>query len=684
MSLVHTVTSSLLRKANVASSSRSTGTLPAISGFRRVALAVLTSGLLQAGSSVAAGTEAPRVQVQAVVDAFCGAPRLRLPLSPDQDQASVLEAADDLFGSEWQPLIQLAPGSGHHDWMDSEARSRARRFYRMRQVSRPPLLQMPNFRLTDHLGESHELFREGDARGVVLVATSAATLAADWSALRPLAAAGATNGMVYWMLAPTDARSAVAAAAAAAGVTVPVLDDDARLVTRSYGITRAGEAVAIDWATATVFYRGAVEEDCNPGSASAARTTPLADAVTRFLSDRSPAVEFVRSTGPALALGTPKVADYRTEIAPLLREKCQTCHRPGDIGSWAITNHASVADRTFSIRANLMEGLMPPWHADPSHGAFENDMNLSPAERETLVGWLDAGAPRGVGADPLAEPAGQPGTWPLGTPDLVLRLPRQNIPARGEVPYSYLFVTNSLPTNRWIRAAAVRPGNPSVVHHALVFQVVPGTLSQMLAQVNAIQGGLAGYFAAFVPGMKQSFYPPDTGKLLAGRGILVFQMHYTPNGTATTDASEIGLYLSDRAPASELKTSAAYNTAIDIQPGQKDYRIQGERTFATAVDVRELSPHMHYRGNSMRFEAVLPDGSVRTLLNVPKYDFAWQALYRLAEPVRLPAGSRLRIQGTFDNSRWNPFNPNAASRVGFGEQTDDEMFIGYVNYTEAR
>jgi hypothetical protein len=441
--------------------------------------------------------------------------------------------------------------------------------------------------------------------------------------------------------------------------------------------------VAIDWATATVFYRGAVEEDCNPGSASAARTTPLADAVTRFLSDRSPAVEFVRSTGPALALGTPKVADYRTEIAPLLREKCQTCHRPGDIGSWAITNHASVADRTFSIRANLMEGLMPPWHADPSHGAFENDMNLNPAERETLVGWLDAGAPRGAGADPLAEPAGQPGTWPLGTPDLVLRLPRQNIPARGEVPYSYLFVTNSLPTNRWIRAAAVRPGNPSVVHHALVFQVVPGTLSQMLAQVNAIQGGLAGYFAAFVPGMKQSFYPPGTGKLLAGRGILVFQMHYTPNGTATTDASEIGLYLSDRAPASELKTSAAYNTAIDIQPGQKGYRIQGERTFATAVDVRELSPHMHYRGNSMRFEAVLPDGSVRTLLNVPKYDFAWQALYRLAEPVRLPAGSRLRIQGTFDNSRWNPFNPNAASRVGFGEQTDDEMFIGYVNYTEA-
>jgi hypothetical protein len=252
------------------------------------------------------------------------------------------------------------------------------------------------------------------------------------------------------------------------------------------------------------------------------------------------------------------------------------------------------------------------------------------------------------------------------------------------MPYAYVFVTNTLRTNAWIRAAAVKPGNPSVVHHALIFQVVPGSVAQMLAQVEAIQGGLAGYFAGFVPGMKQVFYPAGTGKSLAARSILVFQMHYTPNGTATTDATEIGLYLTPDRPASELKTGAGYSTEIDIAPGDKLSRIVAEKTFATAVDLHELSPHMHFRGNSMRFDAFLPDGTTNTILNVPKYDFAWQALYRLAQPVRLPAGTRVRISGTFDNSRWNPFNPNPTARVNFGEQTSDEMFVGYMNYTEVR
>lgn len=619
-------------------------------------------------------------------DAFCGVPRLQVPLNPDAEQTSILEASDDLFGADWQPLLHLGPGDGHHDFHDAEGRSRTRRFYRMRRVSRPPLQPVDNFRLTDHLGQSHELYREGDARGVVLVFTSLATLAKDWEPLRPLVAQGATNGLLYWMIAPATPRAELARAVTATGITIPVLDDDSRVVTRVYGAVRTGEAVAIDGATATVFYRGAVTVDIEPLLAGdpAVHSTPLADAVELYLAERPPRVEFVRGAAPALDLPAMAVPDYRSTIAPLIQAKCQTCHRVGDIGSFAITEHRSITERLLSIRANLLEGLMPPWHADRAHNRFSNDMGLTPSELESLVAWIDAGAPRGdtTQADPLAEPAGTPGSWPLGTPDLVLRIPRQSIPASGTVPYAYLFVTNTLPTNTWIRAAAVRPGNAAVVHHALIFQVTPGNLLQMLAQVQEIQGGLAGYFAAYVPGMKQAFYPPDTAKSLKGRSILVFQMHYTPYGTATTDQSEIGLYLQSTPPRSELKTSAGYNTSIDIAPGQKDYRTTAERVFTAAVDIRELSPHMHYRGNSMRFDAILPDGTVRTLMNIPKYDFAWQAVYRLEEPVRLPAGSRLRLEGTFDNSRWNPFNPNPAARVRFGEQTGDEMFIGYINYTD--
>jgi len=623
-------------------------------------------------------------RIEPLLDAFCGTPRLRLPLVEDPSTMGVLEGSDDLFGTDWQPLLQLSAGTGHHEWMDSEARSRARRFYRLSRVARTPLEIVPNFRLTDHRGESHELFREGDARAVVLTFATADTLAKVWKTLRPVVDSNSTANVRFWLVDPLDDRSALAAAAAAAGVTIPVLQDSARLVSRAYGAGRSGEAVAIDGESATVFYRGSIEDVCEPTPGAGVRQTYLADALRRLSGGLGAEVEFARPTGTALGLPAVAVADYRTEVAPILKAKCQTCHKPGDIGSWAMTSHGSVRDRAFSIRANILENLMPPWHADPAHGQFANDFSLTAPEKATLVAWLDAGAPRGTGEDPLAVVPPAPAAWPLGTPDLVLKIQRQNIRASGQMPYAYVFVTNTLRTNAWIRAAAVKPGNPSVVHHALIFQVVPGSVAQMLAQVEAIQGGLAGYFAGFVPGMKQVFYPAGTGKSLAARSILVFQMHYTPNGTATTDATEIGLYLTPDRPASELKTGAGYSTEIDIAPGDKLSRIVAEKTFATAVDLHELSPHMHFRGNSMRFDAFLPDGTTNTILNVPKYDFAWQALYRLAQPVRLPAGTRVRISGTFDNSRWNPFNPNPTARVNFGEQTSDEMFVGYMNYTEVR
>jgi hypothetical protein len=182
--------------------------------------------------------------------------------------------------------------------------------------------------------------------------------------------------------------------------------------------------------------------------------------------------------------------------------------------------------------------------------------------------------------------------------------------------------------------------------------------------------------------MEQREYPAGTGKLLKRGSFIVFQMHYTPIETAQTDATEIGLYLMPQAPERELVTGAAYTTDLAIPPGSSDAPAAAEMAFARPVTIYELSPHMHYRGKRVRFEALLPDGSTDTLLNVPAYDFAWQAMYRFTEPRTYPAGTRIRVTGAFDNSVWNPFNPNPAATVGFGEQTDDEMFIGYLNYSE--
>lgn len=622
--------------------------------------------------------------IQPVYDALCAAPKLRMSLTGNADSVGVLEGTDDLNGGEWRPLLQLGAISGHHEWMDPENRAQARRFYRLNRSPRPPLLPLPNFRLNDHQGFSHELFREGDARAVVLVFTEAQGMESHWRQLKPIVEAQSAAGVQFWMVDPMDDRSAMAAAATRVGVTIPVLQDSAQLVARSYGASASGEAVVLEAESLTTVYRGAIEDAFEAATGSPVRQAYLADALTRFAAGERPAVEYSRTPGQPWRLEDSAVASYRNEIAPMLQAKCVTCHRPGEIGSWAITNHATVQAKSAAIRANVLEGLMPPWHADPAHGKFENDFSLTPQQQARLIAWLDAGAPREAGTDPLETVPPSAGSWPMGQPNLLLKIATQPIKATGQMPYAYVTVTNSLKTNAWLRAAVIRPGNRAVVHHALIFYIKAGSVLQMLADFQAIQGGLNGFYAGYVPGMDQREYPTGTAKFLPAGGTFVFQMHYTPNGKATSDATEMGLYLSATPPSMELKTGAANSTAIDIPAGARNHRMVAERSFDKAVDVHELSPHMHFRGDSMRFEAFLPDGSSQILLNVPKYDFNWQALYRLSKPVRLPAGSRLRISGGFDNSRWNPFNPDAQSRVRFGEQTDDEMFIGYVNYSEVQ
>jgi hypothetical protein len=652
--------------------------------MRRIAFAAKTEWVSLLVSVVVGASVLTADSIQPVYDALCAAPKLRMSLTGNADSVGVLEGTEDLNGGEWRPLLQLGAISGHHEWMDPENRAQARRFYRLNRSPRPPLLPVPNFRLNDHQGFSHELFREGDARAVVLVFTEAQGMESHWRQLKPIVEAQSAAGVQFWMVDPMDDRSAMAAAATRVGVTIPVLQDSAQLVARSYGASASGEAVVLEAESLTTVYRGAIEDAFEVATGSPVRQAYLADALTRFTAGERPVVEYSRTQGQPWRLEDSGVASYRNEIAPLLQAKCVTCHRPGEIGSWAITNHATVQAKSAAIRANVLESLMPPWHADPAHGKFENDFSLTPQQQARLIAWLDAGAPREAGTDPLETVPPSAGLWPMGQPNVVLKISTRQIQATGQMPYAYVTVNNPLKTNAWLRAAVIRPGNRAVVHHALIFYIKAGSPSQMAADFLAIQGGLNGYYAGYVPGMDQREYPAGTAKYLPAGGALVFQMHYTPNGKSTTDATEMGLYLSPTPPAMELKTGAASSTAIDIPAGERNHRMVAERSFDKAVDIHELSPHMHFRGDSMRFEAFLPDGSSQILLNVPKYDFNWQALYRLSQPVRLPAGSRIRISGGFDNSRWNPFNPDAKSRVRFGEQTDDEMFIGYVNYSEVQ
>ncbi|MBI5768609.1 MAG: immunoglobulin domain-containing protein [Verrucomicrobia bacterium] len=547
---------------------------------------------------------------------------------------------------------------------------------------------VPDFRLTDHTGTTRNLSYESTAKAVVLVFTDTGHPRAlqTAAALRALRSRFPANQVTIWQI---DSNLAASRAVLAAEQTLfandtPVLLDDAQIVAAELGATRQLETIVVSVtapAFFTVAYRGPLDNALST-SLDAPTINYAADAVAAVLAGRtpSPATVPLPATARELALPPATTPDYATDVAPVVLRRCVSCHSPGNIAPHVYAKFDDLASRALQIRADLLVKRMSPWHADAQFGVFANSSVLTPAEASTLYTWARAGAPRGSAttADPLAIAAPPPGgDWPLGPPDLVLTIPNQTLPATGVIDYRYITLAAPTTTDKWLKATVVRPGNARVVHHALVFD---GSLLDVLLA----SGGLGGFFAGYVPGLQQDYYPESTGKFLRAGGLVTFQMHYTPTGRPETDQTQIGFYFHASPPERELQTKAANNVLFSIPPGARDHAVSATFTPSATKDVLlyELNPHMHLRGKRMKFDANYADGTSETLVNVPQYDFAWQSNYRLVAPKRLPAGTSITVSGGFDNSAQNPANPNPGATVRFGEQTSEEMFIGYINYAE--
>ncbi|MFP6877510.1 MAG: hypothetical protein VCA37_11825 [Roseibacillus sp.] len=596
-----------------------------------------------------------------------------------------LEFSPDLL--EWEPLLSLRLPSSPFEWTDPLSSSRPRGFYRLAQwTGNAPRDLADDFRLIDHEGRSQELYYNSNLQAVVLIFVDPDCDSSLAAILADLENTFGAQPIAFWIVDPvSENRSELVANALDWQLNMPILHDSAQLVSRTYKVKRGTEAIAIDTATWRVFYRGAIDSS---GDGNLPVQSYLPDALTAFLAGQSPTYWRTPATDCELLLEPVVPISYEQEIAPLLIQHCVRCHSPGNIAPFSMSDHQTVAAWAPLIRHNILTDEMPPWFADPEWGEFENDSSLPEASARALVDWLDQGAPRGGGSDPLADhfantpPATDyPVNWPseLGEPDLILTIPTQNIPANGEVDYRYLEVRANLPEDKWLSAAIVLPGNREVVHHCLVFL---GGYFQTL-----IQGaGLNGFFAGYVPGTRTYAFPADTGKFLRANSTLTFQMHYQTNGRAQTDQTKLGLYFHSTPPTREYRTVAASTTSISIPPGESEYIRQAEIVLSATEEtiLYELSPHMHFRGARMEYEAFYPRGGSEMLLSVPHYLFDWQLIYRLAEPKVMPAGTIIRARGAFDNSDRNPYNPNPAATVPFGQQSYDEMFIGYINFGQPR
>lgn len=557
-------------------------------------------------------------------------------------------------------------------------------------------IKIEDFHLLDQEGRSHFLHRQTKSKAVVLIATANGCPVVKEAVprIKALQERFGKEGVLIWMIDsnPNDDRASISSEAQSLGLELPILRDSIQLVASELGLTQTGEAVCINTADWNVVYRGAIDDQLGDANRKEPSKNFLENAITSLLEGKKVSPNRTMAKGTAINFDDAKdiaksPISYVHEIAPILQKSCVPCHSPGNIGPFAMANYEKVKGWSSTIREVLLAQRMPPWHADPHYGDFENERRLSAEQAHTLVQWIQQGSPRGDGEDPLASDSTPSGDdWPLGEPDRIVKFSKaEELPDNGVFEYRYIYARSPFPSNVWLRAAVVKAGNRKAVHHVLVTVLTPQELQARKSGRGGTTGtGIDGFFAAYVPGYDSVPFPEGTGKYLPANGVIVFQMHYTATGKPETDLTEMGLYLSTEKPRTELKTRSAFNVQFKIPPGESNHESTAEYRFAKESMLYELMPHMHLRGSWFKFEVVYPDGQNEVLLSVPNYDFKWQHLYRLKEPKRLPAGTRLICRGGHDNSTQNPDNPDATHTVGFGQQTFDEMFIGYINFSDAR
>ena len=374
------------------------------------------------------------------------------------------------------------------------------------------------------------------------------------------------------------------------------------------------------------------------------------------------------------------VPTFSKDVAPLFYKNCAGCHRPGETAPMSLLSYKEARPWAASIAEKVLDRSMPPWLADPHVGNFENARALSAEEIRTISTWARNGAPEGDPRDLPPAPRFPEG-WHIGKPDMVLSMNEDYaVPAAGTIPYQNFRVETTLEEDKWVKAAEIRPGNRAIVHHVIVYMREPGGPAAQAGKPTP-SDGRDPLLVGFAPGEQPAVYPENQGKLLKKGTTLIFQLHYTPNGTAGTDRTSVGLIFAKEPPARKVVTWRALNSSFVLPPGDANHEVISSWTAPEDLHINIFMPHMHLRGKDFKYTLVYPDGRREVVLNVPRYDFNWQLVYRLAEPLAVPKGTKIECVAHFDNSANNKFNPDPAKEVKWGPQTWEEMMIGWFDYT---
>ena len=543
------------------------------------------------------------------------------------------------------------------------------------------------FSVKDYRGKTHSLSDYGSSKVIVLAFLGTECPLAKLYAprLASLNAELTSRGVTFLGVNSNrqDSLTEVASHARRHGIEFPVLKDTGNRLADAIGVTRTPEIVVLD-EKRTVRYHGRIDDQYGVGYIrDEMQKAFLKDAVEDLLAGREVKAPHTDVVGCFIGrIREPKgdsPITYSNQVARILQRNCEECHREGEIAPFSLTKYEEVVGWGDTILEVIEDQRMPPWHASPKHGEFSNARVMTAEEKQQFREWVKAGSPEG---DPalLPEPLSHTSGWSLPKePDFVINMADKpyDVQAEGTVRYRHFDVDPGFTEEKWVKAAELQPGNRAVVHHILVFALPPGGRQRSsLASVNGE------FLAAYVPGHRSPVYDDGMAKLVPAGSKLVFQIHYTPIGTPVKDLSRLGLVFAEPESVKHVVTTqqASEHRGLVIPPGADNFKVESKSQAAPSpVRLLAFMPHMHLRGKAFRYEVFYPDGKSEILLDVPHYDFNWQTAYRLAKPKTLPKGAYLRCVAHYDNSEENLNNPDPTETVRWGDQTWNEMMIGYFD-----
>ncbi|REK12544.1 MAG: thiol-disulfide isomerase [Planctomycetota bacterium] len=542
--------------------------------------------------------------------------------------------------------------------------------------------KIENFTLDDFRGAERSLDDLSDAKLVVVafMGTECPLANLYTPKLAEIAKEYESKGVAFVGINSNQQDSITEVASHATRHKLPfnVLKDPGNEVADRFGAVRTPEVFVLD-GDRVVRYWGRVDDHFGIGyQKQEATREDLKVALDELLAGKS--VSVAKTDAPGCFIGRVQRPDpsgdvtYSNQIARILKDRCVECHHEGQIAPFTLTEYDDVVGWAEMIREVVHERRMPPWLAAEHHDEFQNNPSMSQEEIALIDEWVDNGCPEGDPAN-LPEPAAYAKGWGISKPDEVFYMSDEpyTIPGDGVVEYQYYTVDPGWKEDKWIQQAEVKAGNAAVTHHVIVFVQGPG------------EGRFGAPQMAFAPGMTPRRFEPGMAMRARAGSKLVFQCHYTPNGTEQQDRSYVGfVYADPKDVTHEILGGACGQMALNIPPNDPNHKVEAGKLFLKDSYLLGMNPHMHLRGKSFRYELELPDGTRELLLDVPRYDFNWQLWYLFDEPKLVPKGSRMVCTAYFDNSADNPANPDPSQTVNWGEQTWDEMMFGFYSTVKER